>query len=138
MSISPDTPPLVPFLKRGDGGQPYLSGSRCGACGHLWVGDKTVCAKCSARGKMEAVKLAETGKLYAFTIVHRSFPGIETPFVDAIIDMDDGSHLKGTLMGVKPDPDAIAFDLPVKIAYREATPINTPGKPHLTYYFVPA
>jgi uncharacterized OB-fold protein len=77
-------------------------------------------------------------KLYAFTIVHRSFPGVTTPFVDAVVDLDDGAHLKGTLLDVEPDPEKIPFDLPVRIVYREATPINAKGKPYLTYYFVPA
>lgn len=136
--VSPDTPPIVPFLKRGEGGQPYIAGSRCEACGQIFVGERRVCAKCTARDRMTPVKIAETGKLYVHTVVHRSFPGTETPFVDVIVDMDDGAHLKGTLAGVKPDPEAIAFGMPVKIAYRDATPVNMPGKPHLTYYFVPA
>lgn len=133
-----EAPALVPFLKRDATGQPYLAGSRCEACGHLFVGDRTVCAQCTARGRMSPVRLAETGKVYVHTVVHRSFPGVETPFVDAIVDLDDGSHLKGTLTGVKPDPDAIPCGLPVKVAYREASPVNAPGKPYLTYYFIPA
>lgn len=130
-------PPLVPYLKV-EGGKPYIAGSRCGACGQVFVGERQVCAKCSARGAMKPVHIAETGKLYAFTIVERSFPGVQVPFVDVVVDLDDGAHLKGTLLDVEPDPDKIAFDLPVKIVYREAVPINTKGKPVLTYYFVPA
>ncbi len=129
--------PLVPFLKTGDNG-PYLAGSKCGACGHVFVGERTVCAKCSARDRMEAVHLSETGKLYDFTVVHRSFPGVDTPFVDAIVDLDDGAHIKGTLLDVDPDPESIAFDMPVKIVYREAEPVNKAGTPYLTYFFVPA
>jgi uncharacterized OB-fold protein len=134
----PPVPAIVPFLKRLEDGTPYLAGSRCEACGQIAVGDRRTCARCTARGQMRPVRLAETGKVWAFTVVHRSFPGVETPFVDVIVDMDDGSHLKGTLSGVTPDPAAIAFDLPVRVAYREATPVNTPGKACLTYHFVPA
>ena len=130
-------PPLVPYLKV-ENGKPFISGARCEACGHVFVGEREVCAKCTARGRMKPVHIAETGKLYAFTIVERSFPGVQVPFVDAVVDMDDGSHLKGTLLDVAPDPEKLAFDLPVKLVYREAVPINTKGKPYLTYYFVPA
>ena len=133
-----DAPPIVPFLKRAANGLPYLAGSRCEACGHVFVGERTVCAKCAARDRMVAVRLAETGKLYDFSVVHRSFPGVKTPFVDAIVDLDDGSHIKGTLLDVDPDPKSIAFDLPVRIVYREAVPVNAAGKPYLTYFFVPA
>ena len=131
-----EAPALVPFLKR-DGATPYLVGSRCGDCGFLFVGERDVCAQCTARDKMETVRLAETGKLYAFTIVHRSFPGVATPFIDAIVDLEDGSHLKGTLLNVEPNPDTIEFDLPVKIIYREAKPVNSDGVPYLSYFFVP-
>ncbi|MCC7274501.1 MAG: OB-fold domain-containing protein [Alphaproteobacteria bacterium] len=130
-------PPLVPYLEP-NAGKPYIAGSRCEACGHVFVGERQVCAKCTARGKMKPVHIAETGKLYAFTIVERSFPGVQVPFVDVVVDMDDGAHLKGTLLDVEPNPEKIPFDLPVKLVYREAVPINTKGKPYLTYYFVPA
>jgi uncharacterized OB-fold protein len=87
---------------------------------------------------MKPARLAETGKLYAFTVVYRSFPGVKTPFIDVIVDLDDGSHIKGVLQGVEPDPASIPFDLPVKVAYGEAEPVNAPGQPHLTYFFTPA
>ncbi|MEZ5596919.1 MAG: OB-fold domain-containing protein [Pseudomonadales bacterium] len=129
--------PLVPYLKT-DASGPYLAGSKCQACGHLFVGERRVCAKCSARDQMSPVRLAERGRLYDFTVVHRSFPGVDTPFVDAIVDLEDGAHLKGTLLEVEPDPEKIAFDMPVKIVYREAVPVGGGGKPYLTYFFVPA
>ena len=129
-------PAIAPFLKR-DADKPYLAGSKCRACGHVFVGDRTVCAKCTARDQMDAVHLAETGKVYVYTVVYRSFPGVKTPFIDVIVDLDDGAHIKGTLLGVEPVPTAIPFDLPVKVVYREAVPANEPGQPYLTYAFEP-
>ena len=38
-----ELPTIAPFLKR-DGDKPYLAGSKCRACGHVFVGDRTVCA----------------------------------------------------------------------------------------------
>jgi uncharacterized OB-fold protein len=130
-------PPLVPFLKR-DGDRPYLAGSKCQACGHTYVGERTICAQCSSRGRMAAVRLAETGTVYVSTVVYRSFPGVDTPFVDAIVDLDDGAHLKGTLIGVEPDPAKLPPGLRVKVVYREVRPPNRPGTPYLAYAFAPA
>ncbi|HMT43208.1 MAG TPA: OB-fold domain-containing protein [Chakrabartia sp.] len=127
--------PILPIIKT-EGDTPYLAGSRCGACGQIFVGERDVCAKCTARGQMAPIKLAETGALYAYTVVERSFPGVAVPFIDAVVDLDDGSHLKGTLMGVDPDPATIPFGLKVKIAWREAVPVGA-DKPYLTYVFVP-
>jgi uncharacterized OB-fold protein len=130
------TDTILPFVKAGDGA-PYIAGSRCGACGTVAVGERNVCSRCTTRDRMEPVHIATTGRLYDFTVVHRSFPGVKVPFVDAIVDMDDGSHLKGTLHGVTPDIAAIAFDMPVRLVFEEAVPVGA-DKPYLTYAFVPA
>lgn len=129
--------PLRPFIRRDGNGAPFLAGSRCTNCGHVFVGERSVCAKCSARDLMEPCRLAETGKVYVFTIVHRSYPGVATPFVDVIVDLEDGAHIKGTLLGVGPDPAKIAFDLPVRVIFFDAAPVNMPDTPYLSYAFEP-
>lgn len=131
-------PPLTAFIRTDAEGAHYLAGSRCEACGHTYVGDRSVCAACCARGKMKPVHLANTGKVWTWTIVERSFPGVKSPFIDVIVDLDDGAHIKGTLEGVEPTPDAVKFDLPVKVSFHEVQPVNTPGKTFLGYSFVPA
>jgi hypothetical protein len=40
------------------------------------------------RGALKPERLANTGRLYNYTIVHRSFPGVETPFISAIVDLE--------------------------------------------------
>jgi uncharacterized OB-fold protein len=130
-------PSLKPFVQRDGQGAPYLAGSTCNACGHVYVGQRYVCARCATRGQMSPCRLAESGRVYVHTIVHRSFPGVPTPFIDVIVDLDDGAHLKGTLLGVRPDPGEPFFDLPVKVVFFEEQPVNMPGAPHLTYAFEP-
>jgi uncharacterized OB-fold protein len=135
---STQAPPLVPFLKVSSDGKPFLSGVKCQSCGHTYVGERSVCAKCTARNQMEPVQLADTGKVYSWSIVHRSFPGIKTPFIDVIVDLDDGAHIKGVLEGIDATPEAVKFDQKVKLAFKEAVPVNANGKAYLTYFFTPA
>ncbi len=131
--------PAVSFLKIPKDGAPYLEGVKCGACGEVFVGvDRTSCAACGARGKMETVKLADKGKLYNFTIVHRNFPGVPVPFVSAIVDLDGGGTLKGNLLDVNPVPDAIKFDMPVKVVIQDAGRKDKEGNSYLAYFFKPA
>lgn len=132
-----EPPAITAFVKRDENG-PYLAGCRCAACGQVYVGERRICANCTARDQMQPVRLAETGKVWVYTVVHRSFPGVAVPFIDVIVDLDDGAHIKGTLIGVEPDPAAIAFDLPVKVVFREASPVNRPGETFLSYAFTPA
>ena len=69
---------------------------------------------------MEQIRLADTGKLYTYAIVHRSFPGVEVPFISAVVDLDGGGTVKGNLVDIEPDPAKIEFGVPVKFVYRDA------------------
>jgi len=134
--VDAPSPPIASHICRDEQGHPYLAGSRCRACGHTFVGAREVCAKCFARSGLEPVKLAETGTIYTWSIIYRSFPGIETPFIDVIVDLADGAHIKGILKGVEADPEVDYFDMPVRVDFQEMVP---PGadEEYLVYYFVP-
>ncbi len=69
--------PIVPFLKIPEDGEPYLEGHRCTACGAVFLGARNVCASCTARDALEAVRLSDCGELYVYSVVHRSFPGVD-------------------------------------------------------------
>jgi len=129
-------PPIASHIRRDDEGKPYLAGTKCGSCGHTFVGSREVCAKCYARSGLQPVKLAETGKVYTWSIIYRSFPGIDTPFIDVIVDLADGAHLKGILKGVEPDPNGAYFDMPVRVEFSEIVPPGADEK-YLVYYFQP-
>ena len=50
--------PVVDFLKIPENGDPYLEGHKCKSCGAIFLGERKNCSKCSARDKMETVKLS--------------------------------------------------------------------------------
>jgi len=130
--------PAVSYLKIPDDGDPYLEGHRCGACGAMFLGARDNCSKCGARGKMQAVRLANAGELYSYCIVHRSFPGIDVPYVSAIVDLEGGGTVKGNLVNVDPDPDKITFGMPVEVIYADALGRKDgAGNSYLSYFFQP-
>jgi len=131
--------PIVPFLRIPDDGPPHLAGSRCAACGQVFLGDeRTVCSACSARNQMKPIRLADRGELYVFSIIHRSFPGVETPFISAVVDLEGGGTVKGTLKNIAPDPDQIQLGMPVEVIYEIAPRKDKEGNEYLTYYFEPS
>ena len=142
-SAETDLKPIVSFLKIG-AGEPRLEGEKCAKCGAVFVGDRpkvgglATCGACGARGTLEVVRLANTGKLYNWTIVQRSFPGAKVPFISAIVDLDGGGSLRGNLIDVEPTPDAIKFDMPVKVVYGDAGRQDEDGASYLAYFFAPA
>ena len=63
--------------------------------------------------------LSDKGKVYVFSVVHQSFPGIKTPYVTAIVDLPEGISVRANLTGVDPEqaqkePNKI-FNLPVEL-----------------------
>ena len=110
--------PILPFLQLGP--EPHLRGNKCGNCGAVYLDVKRVaCSKCGEQNKFSHVKLSNKGKVYVYSVVHQSFPGIKTPYITAIIDLPEGVSVKASLIDVDPleaqkEPKKI-FDMPVEM-----------------------
>ena len=88
----------ITYLKIPENGDPYLEGHKCSSCGAIFLGERTVCSNCTARDAMEPITLSNKGKLYSYSITFRSFPGIDVPYISAIVDLDGGGTIKGNLI----------------------------------------
>ena len=129
--------PVTSFLKIPESGKPYLEGHRCKSCGAVFLGARNVCAKCGTRDQIEAIQLSNRGELYVYSIVHRSFPGIETPYISAVVDLEGGGTVKGNLIQIDPDPELVRTGMPVEVIYEIAPRKDSEGNEYLTYYFQP-
>ena len=130
--------PVVEYLKLPEDGDPYLEGHKCGNCNSIFLGEREVCSNCTARGKIEPVKLSNKGKLYSYSITFRSFPGIDVPYISAIVDLEGGGTVKGNLIDCEPDPDKIEFDMPVEVIFDDALGRkDAEGNSYISYFFKP-
>ena len=130
--------PVVEYLKLPDDGDPYLEGHKCGDCNSIFLGEREVCSNCTARGKIEPVKLSNKGKLYSYSITFRSFPGIDVPYISAIVDLEGGGTIKGNLIDCEPDPEKIEFDMPVEVVFDDALGRkDAEGNSYISYFFKP-
>ena len=130
--------PVVDFLKIPEVGTPYLEGHKCKQCRSVFIGARQHCSKCGARDSMEAVKLSNRGALYVFSIVHRSFPGVEVPYVSAVVDLEGGGTVKGNLINVEPTPEKIKLGMPVEVVFKDALGRkDREGNSYLSYFFQP-
>jgi len=131
--------PVVPFIKTSADGDAYLEGSVCKRCDTTHLGLRLACSKCGARDALQVGPLAKRGTLHTFTIVHRSFPGVAVPYVSAVVDLDGGGSIKGNLINVQPDPEHIAFGMPVEVVFGDALGRkDAKGNSYLSYFFQPA
>ena len=130
--------PVVEYLKLPEDGDPYLEGHKCDDCDSIFLGEREVCSNCTARGKIKPVKLSNKGKLYSYSITFRSFPGIDVPYISAIVDLEGGGTVKGNLIDCEPDPDKIEFDMPVEVVFDDALGRkDAEGNSYISYFFKP-
>lgn len=129
--------PIKPYVVLPPGAPPYLAGVVCNACGEVLLGGEPrfACPKCGGRQGFTDKKLAGTGRVYIYTVVERSFPGVATPFVSVIVDLDGGGVLKGNLRNVQ--PAKVRFDMPVKVVFDDAGRTDKQNNSYISYFFEP-
>lgn len=131
--------PVVSYLKLPDDGDPYLEGHKCSSCGAIYLAARENCAKCGGRSCIDTLKLSNKGKLYSYCIVHRSFPGVDVPYISAIVDLDGGGTVKGNLINIEPLPENLSFDMAVEVVYGDALGRkDRDGNSYISYFFQPA
>jgi hypothetical protein len=131
--------PVVDWLKGTGTDDPYVEGHKCGVCSAIYLGVRSHCSKCGARDQIAPTRLGNKGKLYSYSIVHRSFPGIEVPYISAIVDLEGGGTLKGNLINIDPKPENIKFDMPVDVVFDDALGRrDQDGNSYVSYFFQPA
>jgi uncharacterized OB-fold protein len=94
--------------------EPHLRAHRCEACGARFFGRRNACAACGGTSFADAA-VATDGEVTAFTIVSFAAPGIEVPFVAAIVDCD-GTTVQANLVNTPADPDHVHLGMAVRLA----------------------
>ena len=105
--------PMVHYLVLGD--NPHLEANECTSCGARFFDRRNACAGCSGT-EFHPVAVPTSGTLRAFTIVCHAAPGIPVPFVAGVIDCDDGTSVRGNVIGVQPDADHVHTGMKLELA----------------------
>ena len=96
--------PIVDYLVLDD--PPHLRAHSCTKCHALYFDRRNACASCGS-ASFEWQDLANSGRLRAFTIVHRASPKVKTPYVSAVVDLESGGTVKANLVEAGTDPKQI-------------------------------
>ena len=104
--------PFVDYLRLGD--EPALLAKEC-------TSDAVPGTSVAATGAPRApgtdfreVTLPTEGVVRTFTIVTFAAPGVDVPFVAAIVDLD-GTSISANLRDVEPDPDHVSTGMKVRL-----------------------
>jgi uncharacterized OB-fold protein len=131
----------VPFLvlPEKEGEKPYLSGSKCRACGEVYLGPRMACGKCLAAGNFQDIKFSGKGTLFTFSIVYQTAPGIPVPFVAAVVDLEEGTGVRCNIEGIEPEPEKLVALLgkPMEM-FTEKVRTDREGNDVIAFKFRPA
>lgn len=128
-----DSIPFVDYLVIGE--DPHLVANECSGCGARFFDRRNACAGCSGTAFTRA-RVATHGQVRTFSIVAFAAPGIEVPFVSAIVDCD-GTSVRTNIVNIEPDPDHIKLGMPVKLT-TFVVGEDAGGVPAVNFAFEPA
>jgi uncharacterized OB-fold protein len=95
-----------------------LAVPECRDCGETHFPPRVVCPYCLSSA-LDLRESAGEGTVYSFSVVHLDYHpewGDETPYVNALVDLDDGPVVFANLVGC--DPETVAVDDPVTVTFR--------------------
>ncbi len=126
--------PFVDYLVLDDG-DPHLIAHQCTGCGARYFDRRNACAGCFGT-EFTTVEIATDGEVRSFTIVTFAAPGVEVPFVAAVVDCD-GTSVRGNIINCPPDPEHVTLGMRVRLATYEVG-IDDNGVHAVNYGFEPA
>lgn len=135
---NPNPIAAVPYVVIGSDGDHHLMGSRCGHCGATLLGKRVACAACGESDRITEVRLADTGRVRICSVINRSYPGVPVPFIAAVVEIDGGGILRGTLAAPIPVSPLVEIGRPVRICIEDTGQRDSNGRPFYSHIFRPA
>ena len=111
-TAAPERIPFVDYLVLDDG-DPHLVAHECTNCGARYFDRRNACAGCFGT-EFRQVRIATAGEVRSFTIVTFAAPGVDVPFVAAVVDCD-GTSVRGNIVNCPPDPDHVSLGMRVRL-----------------------
>jgi uncharacterized OB-fold protein len=103
---------MVDYLVLGE--RPHLIAHECASCAARFFDRRNACAHCGGLD-FHTVPIDTVGEVVTFTIVAFAAPGVDVPFVAAVIDCG-GTSVRGNLVNVEPDPEHVHTGMQVRLA----------------------
>lgn len=113
-----------------------LEGVRCKDCGHVTIPDGKVCPACGSRN-IERIKLPRKGKVLNYSVIWNAPRGYEyyTPYVVALIELEDGTRIFSQLTDV--NPEEVKEGMEVEMVIRKTRVSGESGLIAYSYKFRP-
>ncbi|MEB3031225.1 OB-fold domain-containing protein [Mycolicibacter sp. MYC340] len=106
--------------------------AHCGSCRSYLHPPRGACPDCDAA--LEFRTVSGNGTLFTFTVNYQQFhPDVPTPFVIALVELDEQPGLRVATNIVDCDPAAVVSGMPVRVRFEEHgevfVPVFAPARP---------
>ena len=99
---------------------------RCNDCGYYIHPPSPRCPQLLRRER-RAARGQRTRHVYTYTVNDRAWsPGLEVPYVIAIVELEEQSDLRLMTNIVGCPPDEVSIDMPVQVEFREQGDVYAP------------
>jgi hypothetical protein len=95
----------------------------CRHCDKAYWYPRDFCPACGSRN-VEWRRSSGRGIIHTFAVHYRAFHPAwsgDTPYVTALVDLDEGIRIFTNLVGVDPDPAIIRCEMPVEVIFEDVT-----------------
>ncbi|MEF8832294.1 MAG: Zn-ribbon domain-containing OB-fold protein [Candidatus Thermoplasmatota archaeon] len=114
-------------------------GVKCTNCGEIYFPPRDICPECRRESyqKMEDYELEGTGEVVTYTKVNEAHPDFKdlSPYVMAIIEMEEGVRLTGHLVDI--DYEEVERGMKVEASMRKLGEESPEGMIYYGYKFWP-
>ena len=98
---------------------------KCSACGALRHPPGPMCPRCNALDPTHIVS-SGLGEVYSYVVHHHpQVPGKRTPFVVALVELEEGVRMLGELLDI--DPEQVKIGLPVRVRFVSSGEFTLPA-----------
>jgi|SRR3990172_5206767 len=85
-----------------------LRGLRCNSCREHILPPTAACPKCGG-SDLKVADFSPRGKITTFTVVRVAAAGFQPPFVVAMVELDQGPWIMGTVKRIQPEAAAMGL-----------------------------
>ncbi len=90
----------------------------CRACAQPYFPPRPFCPRCLG-DDIEVLAASGRATLHSYVIAHRGVPWLPSPYVIAVVELDEGPRMMSNIVGCPAEPTSLPIDLPLTVNFEQ-------------------
>jgi uncharacterized OB-fold protein len=91
---------------------------RCNHCQEHYFPPRPFCPHCHGQD-IEVVRASGKATLYSYVISQRPAPGIEAPYVLAVVELEEGPRMMTNIVDCPARPESLPLGMPLEVHFEQ-------------------